>query len=225
MQLKTKIILIPLFSLFFIFPLFANGATTDKSQYRLEQNPIISYESFYETSDTAVFVFQDGFYWGFCEAETGFQTALIENEDFCLDEEGTGAIPFSLFTTGNYQIVELDNPAGSLIICNDLSTVGFMATITPQACIDYIVGQGGNSISSFFTLAITGLRFVSIGTRDTTGTTLSANVTDSVGSVFPIVLLSISVFLAFYIIQRLAFMFGGVETATVRKRGRRGKRE
>ena len=70
----------------------------------------------------------------------------------------------------------------------------------------------------------TGIRFTSRNTQSGTPAQLSANVTDSVGSVFPIVLLSIGVFLTFYIIQKVMFMFPAVEKATI-KRGRRRKGE
>lgn len=70
----------------------------------------------------------------------------------------------------------------------------------------------------------TGIRFMSRNTAIDSPGQLGASVIAGVGSVFPIVLLSIGVFLAFYIIQRIMFMFPNVEKATAKK-GRRGKRE
>lgn len=43
---------------------------------------------------------------------------------------------------------------------------------------------------------------------DLTASNLTANVTDSVGSVFPITLLAISIFLAFYVVQKIIMFFG-----------------
>ncbi|KKM77509.1 hypothetical protein LCGC14_1369390, partial [marine sediment metagenome] len=55
------------------------------------------------------------------------------------------------------------------------------------------------------------IQFGSAGVVENTPSDLGANVSGAVGSVFPIVLLSIGIFLAFYIIQQLMFMFAGVQ--------------
>ena len=52
-----------------------------------------------------------------------------------------------------------------------------------------------------------GFSFISPSTAQSTASVLGSNLSGAVGSVFPIVLLSISVFLAFYIIQQIMFMF------------------
>lgn len=65
----------------------------------------------------------------------------------------------------------------------------------------------------------TGIYFFGLGNNtkaDQTASLLTANVMESVGSVFPITILSISIFLAFYILQKIITMFG-FATARVEK--------
>lgn len=73
-----------------------------------------------------------------------------------------------------------------------------------------------------FLTEATGIRYISRNTASNAPIQLGANVISGVGSVFPLVLLSIAVFLTFYIIQRIMFMFPQPQPE---KKGRRGKKD
>ena len=70
--------------------------------------------------------------------------------------------------------------------------------------------------------AVAGLRFFTDESLESTPTQLGASVSASTFSLFPVMLLSIGVFVAFYVIQQLMFIWGIPVTKTSR-RGRRKK--
>lgn len=86
---------------------------------------------------------------------------------------------------------------------------------------------GGNQLQSFaiegsltgnpatrptiFSMVSSGVAFLGFGSSENTVSGLGANVSDTTTSIFPVFLLSISVFLAFYIIQQLIFFFSGTQ--------------
>lgn len=224
--------------LLLLTPAFVYGATFDQDSYALDEIPEITFEQTFNnpfgylyihtTGQTIAGCFDDGdgtvHLFGTSTPTNQCDTIIPPFDFHPLDDDG--------LTTNLYGFLEFDYDTVS-------TSSLFTDCVDPPVhwdapdeeieqideCIEYLEDNDLPFILSTFTFGSPpqAVRFLGTNASFNTITDLSANVISSIDSVWVVVLLSVSIFLTFYIVQKLMFLFSGTEKAIVKTRRRRRK--